>query len=458
MSKEEYLNYLLNKQAEKQAEVERLNEEYKKLWQSYHEATTDYDKNNLKVLLWDLYHTIVEKRSELDVLDDEISKVRKDIKENSNNDKIIIEEEKVNEKGHGALLALSITALALATGTAGFVIGQNSNCNGRIVHVQGDEETKTETPTAEVTETPTAKVTETPAPTEEPEVEVKPFESYGNFTDASDPQMLEERANWYFDEYFSKFDKDELEKSGITKESLIDIMSVFNGKLPVTGEMEVNELLNYNNLAVKAFVNFPSSWDRVKKGERIFIPTQYLFEDGSYEQKCAAEVDSLMEVIIKAMNEEDYVTFYNNAVKFEELIRDQYFLVDNNTEHYTVRSIASFPSRIQLYGLAYAQWADNINEFQLSRELDVCADFCFDHETKEMTQIPLAKLMATLEFIPMGEWDAVLQRAGLTTLEIEKMGNSAVGDTMPVVFTRDAKNHFRELIREKEEQKTLNLG
>lgn len=473
MSKEEYLNYLYSKQAEKQADVKKLDKEYRDLWRRYNNAPAD-SKDDFKPLMWNKYHELVDAKAELANIDDEINKTKAEIAEES------VEESKdevVKEHKLSGLARFGIVALALASGGVGYAIAKNTNCSGKVATVQSDDVKETNdvsrdlsTPvvapnvTPELTAapvvvtTPEATVEPTAEPTEEPVVEVKPFESYGNFTDASDPAALEERANWYFNTYFSQFGEEELAKSGITRESLINIMLIFNGKLPVTGEMEVNELLNYNNLAVKAFVNFPSSWARVKNGERIFIPTQYLFEDGSYEQKCAAEVDDLMEKIIIAMNEEDYVSFYENTVKYGELMRDQYYLVDNNTDHYSVRSIASFPSRIQLYGLAYANWADNIQEFQISRELDVCVDFCFDHETKEMTQIPLANLMATLEYIPMGEWDAVLRRAGITPEQIAKLGNSAIEDPMPVVFTRDAKNHFRELIREKEEQKTLKLG
>lgn len=485
MSKEEYLNYLYTKQASLAADVEKLNKEYRELWNQYHAVSTDAERKGLKAELWNKYHELTDKNSELEIINDEISKTRVEIAESKKHAKENPEDkEVVKEKKHGGLAALGIAALAIATGVTGYAIGRDNNCAGRIVEVQSDDLDHTETPviteaptstpevtatpvvteeptvepTPVVTEAPTATPAPTEAPTATPEPTATPYAPFGHFTDPSDPEMLEERANWYFDEYFSKFDSDKLEKSGITRESLIDIMSVFNGKLPVDGNFEVNELLNYNNQAVKAFVNFPSSWNDVKGGQRMFIPTQYLFRDGSYEQKCAAEVDELMEKIITAMNEEDYATFYENTVKFGELMRDQYYLVDNNTDHYTVRSVASFPSRIQLYGLAYANWADNINEFQISREIDVCVPFCFDHETKEMTEIPLANLMATLEYIPMGEWDAVLQRAGITPEEIANLGNSAVEDPMPVVFTRDAKNHFRELIREKEEQKALKLG
>lgn len=476
MSKEEYLECLYTEHAEMKAKVENLDKEYRNLWQRYRNSDVD-QLAELKPKMWAKYHELEKAKGELETIKSEINKTEEELDE-AEEKEVVVKERKLS-----GLAKFGIVALALASGGVGYAIAKNTNCAGKIATVQSDdlkdtkdvskdlvlvEDKATPVVTPEVVATPvveaTPVVTATPTaeptvePTEEPVVEVKPFESYGNFTDASDPAALEERANWYFDTYFSQFSEDELAKSGITRESLIDIMSVFNGKLPVDGNFEVNELLNYNNKAVKAFVNFPSSWSRVKKGERIYIPTQFLFEDGSYEQKCAAEVDDLMEKIIKAMNEEDYVSFYENTVKYGELMRDQYYLVDNTTDHYSVRSIASFPSRIHLYGLAYANWADNIQEFQISRELDVCVDFCFDHETKEMTQIPLANLMATLEYIPMGEWDAVLQRAGITPEQIAKLGNSAVEDPMPVVFTRDAKNHFRELIREKEEQKTLKLG
>ena len=52
--------------------------------------------------------------------------------------------------------------------------------------------------------------------------------------------------------------------------------------------------------------------------------------------------------------------------------------------------------------------------------------------------------MATLDFVPMSQWDAVIQRSGLTVDQIKALGNQSTEDTMPVIFTRDAKNHFKE--------------
>ena len=228
----------------------------------------------------------------------------------------------------------------------------------------------------------------------------------------------------------------------MTKENLADIIQVVNGVSP--DGFEVNELLNYNNKMTQIFSAYLSTEDRTKNGKIGFIPTQYLFEDGSHDQKCAAEVDEVMEKIINAINTENDEDYKKYAIEFGELMRDQYYLVDNTSEHYNTRSIASYPARIQLYGMAYAYYTETIMEYGLSRGIDICVPFCIDYTTKQIVEVPLSKLMATLEFIPMDQWDAVIQRSGLTVEQIKALGNQSTEDTMPIIFTRDAKNHFKE--------------
>jgi hypothetical protein len=60
--------------------------------------------------------------------------------------------------------------------------------------------------------------------------------------------------------------------------------------------------------------------------------------------------------------------------------------------------------------------------------------------------MPLSKLMAMLDFVPMNEWDAVLARAGISVKELEAMGNKDTDNTMPVVFVADAKNHYKGMV------------
>ena len=56
--------------------------------------------------------------------------------------------------------------------------------------------------------------------------------------------------------------------------------------------------------------------------------------------------------------------------------------------------------------------------------------------------------MATLDFVPIGEWEYVLKRAGMTSQEIASYGNNAVEDTMFQRFLKDAKNHYSEKLNQ----------
>ena len=52
--------------------------------------------------------------------------------------------------------------------------------------------------------------------------------------------------------------------------------------------------------------------------------------------------------------------------------------------------------------------------------------------------------MASLDFVPMGQWEYVLKRAGMSQQEIVNYGNTLVEDTMFQGFLKDAKNHYNE--------------
>lgn len=266
----------------------------------------------------------------------------------------------------------------------------------------------------------------------------------GSFKDASDEEQVNARVDWYFENYFNKeyANENQVVKDSITKENLADIIQVANGVAPEG--FEVNEVVNYNNKMTQIFSAYLSTESRTKSGNIGFIPTQYLYEDGSHDQKCAAEVDAVMEKIINAINTNNDEDYKKYAVEFGEVMRDQYYLVDSTSNHYNTRSIASYPARIQLYGMAYAFYTETIMEYGISKGIDICIPFCIDHSTGQTVEIPLSKLMAILDFVPMDQWDAVIQRSGLTVEQIKALGNQGTEDTMPVIFTRDAKNHFRE--------------
>lgn len=266
----------------------------------------------------------------------------------------------------------------------------------------------------------------------------------GTFKDASDVDQVNARVDWYFENYFNKeyANENQVVKDSVTKENLADIIQVANGVAPEG--FEVNEVVNYNNKMTQIFSAYLSTEARTKSGNIGFIPTQYLYEDGSHDQKCAAEVDTVMEKIINAINTNNDEDYKKYAVEFGELMRDQYYLVDSTSNHYNTRSIASYPARIQLYGMAYAFYTETIMEYGISKGIDICIPFCIDHSTGQTVEIPLSKLMAILDFVPMDQWDAVIQRSGLTVEQIKALGNQGTEDTMPVIFTRDAKNHFRE--------------
>lgn len=261
--------------------------------------------------------------------------------------------------------------------------------------------------------------------------EPKPFESYGNFTDATNAEQLYERAHWYKETYFNKMGLGNV----ITEEELVTAMSLFNGKRPVNKEFEIEDFIKYNNAICNAFVFAASTKEDEINGTRKFIPIEYMFIDGSYESKCARELDKVSEEWISAMNNNNNVKFRNKGEEFFKLVRDAYLLPSNTNEHYAVRGLARTASQANLYCYTYAMYTGNGYSYGVSHDVDICGYLCDDYNTKEPVYVSLAQLMATLEFIPMNEWDAVLQRAGISVQEIERIGNTSIENSYPVEMT-----------------------
>ena len=335
------------------------------------------------------------------------------------------------KKPNKALRVLSYIGVAGLAGGLGYGLTKCTNNNAEVLNAE-----------TEVEDLDVDAETEVAEEVKEKEPELKPGEP-GTFKDASNDDEVNARVDWYFENYFNKEypNLTDVEKDTINKENLADMVKLVNGEL-IDG-FEMNELVNYDNKLTQMFSIYLSTGERSKENNVGFIPSQYLYEDGSHEQKCAAEVDAVMEPLIEAINKHDNEAFKKYAIEFGELMRDKYYYPDAQANHYNVRSIASYPSRMHLYGLSYSQYAANILEYGIVNNIDVCIPFCFNNDG-DIEEIPLSKLMATLDFVPIGQWEYVLKRSGMSSQEIASYGNNAVEDTMFQRFLKDAKNHYSE--------------
>jgi len=441
MSNEEKLNSLITLQAELQTKLEKLTNEVSKLKEEYDNLSEGKKKEGKE-------KKYSEKLSEKVLTKQELSKVNAEIKElksemkGKKTKKIVAKENGNNRTKIGAtigIVALAAALVVLARGTR----KNNNNNTASIFGITNCSSTK-ETPNGIVVKNEKGELVElvTPAP--------KPFESYGNFTDASNSEQLYERAHWYKETYFNKMGLSNV----ITEDELVTAMSLFNGKRPINKDFEIEDLMQYNNKICNAFIFATSTFDDVKNGTREFIPFEYLFVDGSYEAKCAKELDEKRQSLIKVMNENNDEEFRKEAEGFGELVRDVFCLPSNTNKHLAVRGLTKTVSQANIYCLYYAEYTGNIMEYGIANYKDVCVPFCFDHNTQEMVYIPLSKLMATIEFIPMNEWDAVLQRAGISVEEIERMGNTSIENSYPVELVS---NSIDLLQAQVEKPKTLGL-
>lgn len=265
----------------------------------------------------------------------------------------------------------------------------------------------------------------------------------GTLTDITDSEQVIARSKWYYETYFNKeFENlSDSKKERVSEENLADLIKIVHGKEMIYKDTDPEELNNYQNILGDMFCNFLSLEDRGNWG---FVPTQYLYLDGSVEQKAAAQVDAVMEPLIKAMNEKNDELVVKYAKEFGELMKKQFYLLNiENDDVVAVRGECSNASKYHLWKLAYKQYTTKIFEYCVANDLNVCIDFCTDHNTKETVQLSLSALMATLEKIPMDNWDAVLARAGITAKQVEKLGNKYSGLTMSNIFIEDARDSLK---------------
>jgi len=416
--------------------LDELRDRAQKSLDSYNEIGADYIEYKQKI------DQIIKEQRKANPDQDRIKQYKNALKEFEGelSGKYLGETKKKNNTGKKIIKAVAIIgALALA----GLGIGK-----WVVPAIKNHAETRQEQQAEDKNTTENAdKSADKADPKKDEEKDLSKLElgEPGTFTDATDKEAVEARANWYYKTYFEKeFEKlSVVGKESATKEGIIDGILVANGEYPIYDkDFTTNDILNHNNALVQSFCSYLKLDN--KSGKVGFVPSQYLFEDGSYEQKCVAQVDAIMEPLVKAINEKDHESFKKYAKKFGELMRDQYLNLDFTDENYNVRGRADFASKIHMYSLAYAEFTNKIMTYQIEHGIDVCIPVCVDHNTKETVEYPLSKLMATLEFVPIVEWDAVLQRSGYTVKDLEKLGNKSTEDTMPVIFTSDAKNHFRE--------------
>lgn len=309
---------------------------------------------------------------------------------------------------------LSMIALVVALLSLGHVLGTTHYNNTQIVQLKNQDD--------------------------EDEKEKKHLElgEPGTFLDATDDEQVIARAKWYYKNFFNKeFENlSDSKKERVSEENLADMIKIVQGKEMIYQNTDPEEMNNYQNILGDMFCNYLSLSDR----NWGFIPTQYLFTDDSVEAKAAAQVDAVMEPLINAMNKENDEEVVKYAKQFGELMRDQYYILSiKNDDTIAVRGNCTNASKYHLWKLSYKQYTTKIFEYCMEHGLNICIDFCTDYNTKKTVQISLSALMATLEKIPMDNWDAVLARAGITAKEVEKLGNKYSGLTMSNIFIEDAR-------------------
>ena len=340
------------------------------------------------------------------------------------------------KNGHGAIAAMALVTAAAAL----FIALSTANIKPINTWFNRDDKKVEQIADKEEKEQETVNNNKT-------EITVINGKTLPKYDDASNAKQVEARAKWYYDAYFSKLFSglSDTAKETANEKTLANNMPVLSGGEKLYTDFNYGtDIIEANNAIVQQFCS-NLSLDN-KTGKVDFVPSQYLYLDGSYEQECAAEVDAVLELLVNAIKNKNDEAFKKYATEFGIIMAHQYYYLDIKDGYHNVRGMADSPSKIHLWAIAYAEYTNKIMTYALDHGINICVPFCKDYSTGETVEMPLSKLMAMLDFVPMNEWDAVLARAGISVSELEAMGNKDTDNTMPVVFMADAKNHYKGMV------------
>lgn len=317
------------------------------------------------------------------------------------------------KKKGGRILALILAGAALLSG--GYLLGKHTNIklfnsDKEIVREADDEQEKEESTKVE-----------------------KPFEVFGNFTDVTNEKQLEERVTWYFNTYEAPYFENatEAEKEARIFE-LMNTVRFINGEF----KLDENGEVTYNATDVAAMGNEidhlvnEASYKDKRVSFRDYAP---LFTDGSKAQKVMIEFDAQQRAVTEAIAKNNTEAFTCAAIKWGEMF-NQAFVNSDQTLATADLSVytAEVPSHYPLFSIMYDFYADNILEYSLANDINICVPTCFDNNG-ELQYTPLAQMMEDYNDKPI---DYVAKRAG------DEEYHFANNDPWPTLFGQEDVQYF----------------
>lgn len=241
---------------------------------------------------------------------------------------------------------------------------------------------------------------------EEEEETNKPFEAYGDFTDVTDDEQVQARAQWYYDTFLAKQANN---ANPITVEDLANDIRVYNGEF----KQDESGNKSYNNTdVVQSSIDLHTiaNYDSVSSlGNNIrFTPTAPLFVDGSLAQKGAIDLDNAMAKVVKAINADDKEAFVEASKEWGKVVVSMFDYEDMTGKYVGIHQVDA-PASFPLFHAMNSKYASTILEYSEANHLPICIPYCIDYCTNETQDVALSEIMYNLNERNI---DAVAVRSG----------------------------------------------
>lgn len=263
----------------------------------------------------------------------------------------------------------------------------------------------------------------------EKEIE-KPFETYGNFTDVTDEEQVQERAEWYYNTFLANQANN---ANPITVEDLANDIRVFNGefKLDASGNPSYNDMdVVQSSIDLHTIANYDSV---SSLGNNIrFTPTAPLFVDGSLAQKGAIDLDNAMAKVVKAINADDKEAFIEASKEWGKVVVSMFDYEDMTGKYVGIHQVDA-PTSFPLFHAMNSKYASTILEYSEANHIAICIPYCIDYCTNETKDVALSEIMYNLNERNI---DAVAVRSG----NLEQYEKNNV--TLPEDLCLSAKEYF----------------
>ncbi len=191
----------------------------------------------------------------------------------------------------------------------------------------------------------------------------KPFNTYGEFKDASDINQVLARAASFYQTYILDENKSPRIAEAVSIEDIMDTIRLVNGEFILDENLEPtyseDDLIKVANILATI-----SNCDSLPEyGRNIFYtPLAPLFVDGSYAQKKAMNIDETMKKVVKTIRE-------NNRKEFESAAKEWYMSYINLVGN--INDARLGPSAFFLFSGYYSKYVSSIYEYANNEKIEI---------------------------------------------------------------------------------------